>query len=516
MNRLLQNIIAISLSAFLILTPVLSIAAHANGPGFMIEGDHTYIISTANDFSKGTGQNISIHQRPSDGAITLEKLRGKYATDGVYVSPEISTNKFDYMIASWNSDTPTGTYVEIQARALISHYNADNQWVQDWSTWRSWGKWGTNIARASVSDMSDPLAYVDVDTFTVRGSQGENANKFQIKAILHSDNPRVSPSIRLLSASTELGWNTTSKHPSKILLNKDIDTPAYSQMIRDPKIADSICSPTTITMAMNRMGENLLLEETAYRDYDYEYDGFGNWAFSSALAGSYGYRSYSVFTDIDGLKKEIEKGYPVAVSVKYTNNPLNTKLPYVEGAPGTTGGHLILVRGFKTIGTQDYVIVNDSFAPSDDTAVRQYKIDQFQKAWANGVAYIVHSKEKGAGYAAAKRVQAALLPTDHDNVYALYVGNKKITIPTHFTANISPLTEQSGTLAYTISDGEKYDTDAHRKFFYTHETADGNIELNVRQLENGLNGKHAKLTLYVLGTEGHNYVATLELNKKND
>lgn len=511
-----KSALAIVLACLFAGAPAQSFAAHAKTTGYEKESDHTYIISSAKDFTAGTRQNVIIHQRPGDGAITLKKSRGNYARDGVFVSPEISTDKFDYMIASWNSDTPTGTYVEIQARAFVSHYNSDDQLVEDWSTWRSWGKWGTNSARASISDMSDPLAYVDVDTFTVRGNRGEAANKFQIKAILHTDNPRVAPSVRLLGASTELGWNSTSKHPTTTTLNKDIVTPAYSQMIRDPKIANSICSPTTITMAMNRMGENLLLEETALRNYDYDYEGFGNWAFSAALAGSYGYSSYSIFTDIDGLKKQIAKGYPVGVSVKYTNDPSNTRYPYLEGSPGTTPGHLILVRGFETINGQDYVIVNDSFAPSDDTAVRKYKVDQFQKAWANGVAYIVHSKERGAGYAAAKRVRATLHATKQDNEYALYAGFKKISIPADFTADVSPLTEKSGTLAYTISDGRKYATDAQKKFYYTHETADGNIALDVKKLEANLNGKSAKLTLYVFGTKENNYVATLELNKKHN
>ncbi|GAY76621.1 hypothetical protein NBRC111894_2175 [Sporolactobacillus inulinus] len=72
---------------------------------------------------------------------------------------------------------------------------------------------------------------------------------------MHTDKPKVAPTVRLLAASTELGWGTMSQHPTTIKLNKDIETPAYSQMIRDPKIAHSICSPTTITMALNRMGE---------------------------------------------------------------------------------------------------------------------------------------------------------------------------------------------------------------------------------------------------------------------
>ncbi|MCQ2010980.1 MAG: hypothetical protein ABF629_15765 [Sporolactobacillus sp.] len=53
------------------------------------------------------------------------------------------------------------------------------------------------------------------------------------------------------------------------------------------------------------------------------------------------------------------------------------------------------------------------------------------------------------------------------------------------------------------------------KTYYTHETSDGNIALDVKQLETDLNGKSAKLTIYVLGTEGNNYIAKLELNKNN-
>jgi len=45
---------------------------------------------------------------------------------------------------------------------------------------------------------------------------------------------------------------------------------------------------------------------------------------------------------------------------------------------------------------------------------------------------------------------------------------------------------------------------------------DGNIALDVKKLEADLNGKHATLTFYVLGTEGNNYVAKIELNKKHN
>ncbi|MCQ2010976.1 hypothetical protein NOM01_13250 [Sporolactobacillus sp. STSJ-5] len=44
-------------------------------------------------------------------------------------------------------------------------------------------------------------------------------------------------------------------------------------------------------------------------------------------------------------------------------------------------------------------------------------------------------------------MRASSLLTKQESEYALYVGKKKITIPANVTANVSPLTEQSGTLA---------------------------------------------------------------------
>ncbi len=53
----------------------------------------------------------------------------------------------------------------------------------------------------------------------------------------------------------------------------------------------------------------------------FKYQGFGNWAFSVAFAGGYGYEPYIQYSNtVDG------------------NNP------YVEGAPITTGGHQITAR----------------------------------------------------------------------------------------------------------------------------------------------------------------------------
>ncbi|MDN5313359.1 MAG: hypothetical protein PWQ68_2333, partial [Thermoanaerobacteraceae bacterium] len=53
-----------------------------------------------------------------------------------------------------------------------------------------------------------------------------------------------------------------------------------------------------------------------------------------------------------------------------------------------TDGHLIVVRGFTTKNGADHVIVNDPAAPTHETVRREYRVDQFLKAW-KGIVYIV-------------------------------------------------------------------------------------------------------------------------------
>ena len=69
-----------------------------------------------------------------------------------------------------------------------------------------------------------------------------------------------------------------------------------------------------------------------------------------AAAGSFGYRAYAAYLDLEGLRREIRDGYSVGVSVHYANDPelaRKENLPYLEGSPGITHGHLLAVRGFE-------------------------------------------------------------------------------------------------------------------------------------------------------------------------
>ncbi len=464
--------------------------------------DHPAIEAFGNQFEIGsldefeTGvefNNVVTTDRVSDGALELKAIDGKYSSDGYYISQEIDVPNFRAMVASWNSDTPPGTYVEVEARALVNHFNDKEEAVQTWSDWLSWGKWSPFVERAS-SSAGKELAGISIDEFLIYGSKGETASKVQLKVNLHTDDPSVTPVVRFLHGSLKnsLSGQTIEKVFKEEVdtenLNKNIAAPKLSQMIRDPKTANSICSPTTIVMMMNAMGEGLLPEEVAQNTYDYNY-GFGNWAFAAASLGSYGYKSYVDYSDIEGLKQEIAKGYPVGVSVKYTNDLFDgTGYPLVDGAPGATGGHIILVTGFETIDDVEYVLVNDSYAPDNETVARKYKLKQFDKAWQTRIAYVIRDKEENAGLYHTERIEAKLVESNEPGEYQVFVGDENINIQNF-----------GGSIAYTTNDSLESDQVSYK---YPIVTSNNSLKFTEEELKN------PDFKLYIITDSGYVYVAT--------
>lgn len=450
-------------------------------------------IGTYDEFMTGTEfNNTTITNSVGDGAITLDKVKGDYSSEGSYVSQIIDVPNFEYMVLSWNSDTPPGTYVEVEARVLVNHFNENGESVQTWSDFLSWGKWSPFIERKSDS-RTDNLAKISVDELVIRGSEGETASQVQLRVKLHTDNPKVTPVVRYLHGTLK---NTLDEQSiPKVFkdevntenLDKRIDVPKFSQMIRDPRTANSICSPTTITMMMNWMGEELLPEEVAQNTYDNKY-GFGNWAFAAASLGSYGYKAYVDYTNVEGLKQEIAKGYPVGVSVRYSNKPGDNY--YIEGAPGYTPGHLIVVTGFTTINGEEYVLVNDSYAPENETVARQYKLEQFERAWVSKAAYIIREKEANAGKEHTERIKAKLVETDVQGEYQVFVGDENINVQ-----------DFGGSIAYT-TDGNNMEFD-QRTYKYFPKIKDKNT---LTFTEEEINSPH--FALYVITDIGYVYVAT--------
>lgn len=419
-----------------------------------------WIQSTTTDFNKGSNQGTIISCN-GDGEIILAQTQGAYISGGIYTSETILTSPFQYLILSWNADTPKGTSIKIEGQAMVG---------SKWSSWLSWGTWSSSSERYSVSNSSDKYAYVDIDTFTIK-KEG-TANAFRYRITLITDTPAATPSVTQVAAALynslpgqSIGkvYNDGITQDQLDNLDSTLDVPQYSQMIRDPQFAWSICSATSIAMLLKYRGINIVPEQSAMGVYDSVYDGYGNWPFNTAYAGSYGYSTYvDYMTGVDDLKREIINGNPAAASVAYKNDEsVSAPYPVVHGAPiESTGGHLIVICGFtKGADGNDYVVVNDSAASTDAGVRLQYLVSEFDAAWATSgrVAYAVHPGVTGDGTAIPQILQASLNATENTRTtngilykeYRLLYNNQLISIATMSTGT----TESGISIMYSKDSG---------------------------------------------------------------
>lgn len=498
--------ITLALIMALICVPVMAEKADRE-----IEGNLA-VFTTAEDFAAGTLENVVTDESIGNGAIVLKEGE----SEGTYTSEVLGTAPFEYMVASWGADTPTGTWIEVSARAYVDM-------KKGWTEWLSWGKWSDSVKRGSVSGECD-LAYMDTDTFTISGKDGETASKIQLKVTLHANADGVSPTVRQLGVTykntlegqyiTPVYHGETVELPEKVLL----DTPAYSQMVREQSIAGSMCSATTICTMLNDRGEDTLPEEIALIDYDSDYDGFGNWAFSVAAAGSYGYDVYIQYADLDIVRQELAHGYSVGINVKYSSSS-NGQYPYLEnGAAGSTGGHLITITGYETIDGVDYFYSSDSAAGSDAGCLRRYRADQLDAAWSAKVAYIIHDKEENISACNPNRVECELVSAG-ENEYTLMANGEAVQIGKNFTS-AKWKSDGCGIIAYYL-EGEDVSeapmpenvktSDANHTFRYTVKgNENGNLAIKPTAILGGLK-KPATMHIFVMANNGTTYTASLEL-----
>lgn len=333
-------------------------------------GRSFHMDTSAEDFGKGDlkGVRVSSHE---DGALELEKQNGSYLKEGTYTSQPFDAAPFKYAVVSWNADTPGKAYINIEAQVRAG---------EKWSSWFTIATWGTGIKSESAKKQEDDIARVMIDTIALNGEAQGNGVRYRLT--LYSDGEN-SPRVRMVSF---VAYNTNDRTPGEIQLEKDLDVPMISQMQQDPKIAHVICSPTSISMVMQYYGLDISAERAAEGVFDNGAKIYGNWPFNTAFAASQGFTAYvDRFDNLDDIKKEISEVRPVIASISFDKGEL-------DNAPiEDTDGHLIVVRGFTTKNDVDYVIANDPAAPTHETVRREYRVDQFLKAW-KGIVYIIRKQ----------------------------------------------------------------------------------------------------------------------------
>lgn len=298
------------------------------------------------------------------------------AKEGFIESKKITTESFDKLVCSWAAITSKVQTVEVMIKVRV-----DN----NWSKYLSYGIWGLGRENYYYNDEDDDVE-IYVDEVLIKNKK--RADGIQYKVILRKDDEK-SPILRnvcvMMNTIDKVYEGTCSDLPYIV----EYAVPRLNQNIV-PIIGNEMCSATTTAMLLKFYGFD-------FKEYDKEFEHryvaslvadpghnsptFGNWAFNTAVMASFGLKSYvAAMASWEELKHHLAKVGPVGASIK--------------GDTGLykTGGHLLVVIGYKEVDGKTYVICNDPNINSrfkEGLFVRyEYPLETFMNFWRK-VAYIV-------------------------------------------------------------------------------------------------------------------------------
>ena len=334
------------------------------------------------------------------GGVSLSTSPG-----GTWTSPWFTTGfGFSELVASWNADTPAGTWIQVEMRARTTKGTTTNWYVM--------GKWAygdADIQRASVGGQSDADGYVAIDTFFAK-DHPMTAYQLQVE-LLRAAGSTASPTVTLLGAvaSDAPNWKPYAPSPFGGAEGIELAVPPFSQEIHAGEYPDfdgggeAWCSPTSTSMVVAYWNTGPAAGDYAYvygdypnvldpwvdyaarYTYDYHYHGTGNWPFNAAYAGHFQLEAF--VTQLRGLsdaEQFIKAGIPLVASIAFEPNKLDGFL--FRG----TDGHLLVIAGFTNDGD---VIAYDPAATADAAVRHVYDRTQFERAWmtaTGGIVYVIH------------------------------------------------------------------------------------------------------------------------------
>ncbi|MGI5522656.1 peptidase C39 family protein [Micromonospora sp. CA-259024] len=327
-----------------------------------------------------------------DGAVQ----RGRWTSPPVRVGFTVAE-----VVPSWTADTPDGCWIEVELRG----WHGDTPRT-DWYRLARWAADDNAVRRTSVPGQRDGDARVDTDTLILTGA---TVTGWQARVTLCR--PPGSPtgpllrSIGAVATGPTLTGPTDEREPaSTAARGRVLDVPRYSQRLHAGQYpqwgggGDSWCSPTCTSMVLAYWGAEPAPEHYAWVEpsgprpvvvhaarhcYDHAYAGAGNWPFNTAYAGLHGVDAFVTrLRSLVEAEAFIAAGIPLIVSAAF-------RADEVPGLAYDTGGHLMVLVGFTTDGDP---VLNDPYAPDDDTVRRTVPRRPFEAVWqrgSGGVAYVL-------------------------------------------------------------------------------------------------------------------------------
>lgn len=147
-----------------------------------------------------------------------------------------------------------------------------------------------------------------------------------------------------------------------------------------------LCSPTSLTMALNALGVAADALDTAAAVFDDRARVYGNWTFNTVYAVSKGlFACVTRFQKLSQLEAYIGPESLVAATISYERGELT------GSAVSHTPGHLVLICGWN----DGKIRVADPAAANTQEVIRFYDAAEFARAWLvnkRGAAYLVRKK----------------------------------------------------------------------------------------------------------------------------
>ncbi|MGW7467428.1 peptidase C39 family protein [Streptomyces xantholiticus] len=295
------------------------------------------------------------------------------------------------VIASWNADTPAGTWLQVELSGRYSDGSAT-----PWFVMGRWAAGDMDIRRTSVDDQGDGRASVWTDTFSVDdAASGLRLDAYRLRLTLYRrPGSGLTPIVRRLGAMASDIPDRFGVPASEPGLARELIVPRYSQNTHVGQYpeydngGEAWCSPTSSQMIIEYWGRKPSADDLAWVNpdfddpqvchaarytYDHQYEGCGNWPFNAAYAATYRDMNAVVtrLSSLTDLETLIAAGIPAITSQSFLKEELT-------GAGYGTAGHLMTVIGFTADGD---VIANDPASPSNEAVRRVYRRAEWEKIW---------------------------------------------------------------------------------------------------------------------------------------
>jgi len=327
---------------------------------------------------------------------------------GTWTSPVVAPgHDLTELVASWNADTPDGTWVEVLVRGTAEDGTLTG--------WYVLGRWASDdpadggaVHRTSVGGQGTAYATVSVDTLAT--AAGHTLRDWQLRVLLmRPAGSALTPTVRLVGAMASRLPDAKAVPVSPLGTGRGVtlDVPTLSQEVHVGHYpqwdngGEAWCSPTSTAMVLGFWGTGPTAADTAWvqppvdavvdyaarNAFDYAYDGAGNWPFNTAYAARFGLEAFVTrLRSLTEAEQFIAAGIPLVASVSFTSGKLT-------GAGYGTNGHLLVICGFTSDGN---VVVNDpaSHLLADNAQVRVvYDRAEFENVWvphSGGLVYVIH------------------------------------------------------------------------------------------------------------------------------